>query len=83
MLGALALEGGEGFGEGCQTVGVFFSIVGSMVACILHGGAVPLVFSIFFDPESFELVPLDECWVWVEAVVLTEFILELAGVFDD
>ena len=54
-----------------------------MVACILHGGAVPLILGIFFDPESFELVPLDECWIWVEAGVLTEFILELTGVLDD
>ena len=49
----------------------------------MHGGVVPLILSIFFDPESFELVPLDECRIWVEAVVLTEFILELAGVLDD
>ena len=83
MLGALALEGGEGFREGCQTVGVFFSIVGSMVACILHGGAVSLIVCIFFYPESLELVPLEECWIWVEAVVFTEFILELAGVLYD
>ena len=54
-----------------------------MVACILHGGAVSLIVCIFFYPESLELVPLEECWIWVEAVVFTEFILELAGVLYD
>jgi hypothetical protein len=83
LLGVVALEGGECLGEGRQTVGVVFGIVGSVVACILHGGVVSFVFSVFLNPKTFELVPLDEGWVRVEAVVFAEFILELAGVFDD
>ncbi len=60
MLGALALESGEGLGEGCQTVGVVFDIAGAVVACMLHGGTVSFVFSIFLNPKTFELVSLDE-----------------------
>ncbi len=60
MLGALALEGGESLGEGCQTVGVVFGIAGAVVAFILHGGTVSFVFGIFLNPKTFELVPLDE-----------------------
>lgn len=83
MLGAVTLEGGESLGEQSKTVGVILRVAGAMVSGVLHGGMVALVLGIFFNPKAFELMPLDKGGFWVEPCVFTEFILELAGVFDD
>ena len=54
-----------------------------MVAGVLHGGPVPLVLGVLFNPKAFELMPLDEGRIGVEPCVLTKFVLELPSVFDD
>jgi hypothetical protein len=59
MLGAMALEGGESFGEGRKTVGVVLGVAGGMVAGVLHSGSVALIFGVLLDPEALELMSLD------------------------
>ena len=60
MLGAVALEGGESFGEQSKAVGIILRVAGAMVTGILHGGTVAFVLSIFFNPKASELMPLNQ-----------------------
>ena len=83
MLGTVALEGGESFGERGEASGVILGVAGAVVADVLHGGPVPLVLSILFNPKAFELMPLDEGRIGVESCILAKFVLELSSVFDD
>ena len=82
MLGTVAVEGGENFGERGEAIGVILGVAGTVVAGILHGGPVPLVLGVLFNPKAFELMPLDKGGVWVESRVFTEFILELVCILD-
>ena len=79
----MTLEGGESLSERCETVGVILCVAGAMVPGILHGGMIAFVLGVLFNPKAFELMPLDEGGVGVLPCVFAEFILELAGVFDD
>ena len=83
MLGTVALEGGESFGERGEASGVILGVAGAVVADVLHGGPVPLVLGVLFNPKAFELMPLDEGGVWMEVCIFSEFILELACILDD
>lgn len=82
LLGALGLEGGEGFGKGGEAIGVILCVVGAMVAEGLHVGAVPFVVGILLNPEAFVGVPWGEGRVGVEAVVVFHVFPELASTVD-
>jgi len=83
LLGTVALEGGESFGERGEASGVILGVAGAVVAHVLHGGSVPLVLGVLFNPKAFELMPLDEGRIGVESCILAKFVLELLSVFDD
>ena len=83
MLGTVALEGGESFGERGEASGVILGVAGAVVAGILHGGPVPLVLGVLFNPKAFELMPLDEGRIGVYPCIFAKFVLELPSVFDD
>ena len=82
MLGTVAVEGGESFGERGEAIGVL-GVAGAVVASILHGGPVPLVLGVLFNPKAFELMPLDEGRIGVYPCIFAKFVLELPSVFDD
>ena len=52
MLGTVAVEGGESFGERGEAIGVILGVAGAVVAGILHGGPVPLVLSVLFKTKN-------------------------------
>ena len=82
LLGAFGLQGYEGLVKGCDATGIILGIAGTVISSVMHRGAVALVFFVFLDPETLELVPLDESGVGMILVPFFEFILELASVLD-
>ena len=82
LLGAFGLQGYEGLVKGCDATGIILGIAGTVISSVMHRSAVALVFFVFLDPETLELVPLDESGVGMILVPFFEFILELASVLD-
>ena len=82
LLGAFGLKGYKGLVKGSDATGIILGIAGTMISPVMHRSAVALVFFVFLDLETLELVPLDESGVWMILVPFFEFILELAGVLD-
>ena len=82
LLGAFGLKGYEGLVKGCDATGIILGITGTVISSVMHRSAVALVFFVFLDPETLELVPLDESGVGMILVPFFEFILELASVLD-
>ena len=54
-----------------------------MVPCIAHGCLVVLPFSIFFNPESLEYVPVHDRRIGMGSVPLLELVFEHASLLDD